>query len=415
MIGANGAEHGFSDSISNHRSGNYDAHRFIASDYPPDIKFIRIWIDPSRTRDAGAGTLDLTLIRSFGCEFHMGNVGGNALNCILDRMDYGIQGITVTGGTLGVPVGFDDAISASDTDTLGIITADRLDGALKIGGVATVFRDENFAIKGGNQPLAASDWVRIDFDASNGAEDILIGFGFLERVHLTFSGTSATQADIGGLILSTALLPIIMSPAWSWSGSIINSPQLSQNGTVLDGLVVDGGTDIIGIVRSLAGSYDGGEVKNCNRGMDVTALINGSNEVSIDGTVFSGNTIDITLSHAVDVDILVSNGAVVSTAENTGAGGVTIVSSLNYEITGLDQNSIVTIVDITIPASPVELFNEVVGVDGIISYTFDGLLAGTAIGVYIGNTTIKFNEFDDVLPSSDVSFPAGQLPDSVYI
>ena len=36
------------------------------------------------------------------------------------------------------------------------------------------------------------------------------------------------------------------------------------------------------------------------------------------------------------------------------------------------------------------------------------------IGVYIRNTSIVNNEFDDVLPSANVSFPASQRADTVY-
>ena len=112
--------------------------------------------------------------------------------------------------------------------------------------------------------------------------------------------------------------------------------------------------------------------------------------------------------------INVSAGATTPTIRTAGAV-VTVVSSVDYQLTGLDTGADVTIVDITVPATPVELFNEVAGVDGIVTYAFDGALSGTAIGVYLRNTAIKNNEFDDVLPVADKSFSPSQNDDNVYL
>jgi len=110
------------------------------------------------------------------------------------------------------------------------------------------------------------------------------------------------------------------------------------------------------------------------------------------------------------------SGGAESPSVRNGAGATTQVNlSINYEITGLDAGALVTIVDITTPATPVELFNEVAGIDNTITYSFDGALTGTAVGVYIRNTTIENVEFDDVLPAVDVSFPVPQPSDSVYL
>lgn len=115
------------------------------------------------------------------------------------------------------------------------------------------------------------------------------------------------------------------------------------------------------------------------------------------------------------ITLNLSGGAETPSVRN-GAGATTQVNlSINYEMTGLDAGALVTIVDITTPATPVELFNEVAGVDNTITYSFDGALTGTAIGVYIRNTTIENVEFDDVLPAADTSFPVPQPPDSVYL
>ena len=145
--------------------------------------------------------------------------------------------------------------------------------------------------------------------------------------------------------------------------------------------------------------------------------------VSLDAFKFFGDYSSVTLWHGInsglnaDISINSLNGAnpVGTEFSNTNGGTVTVISSFDYELTGLDAGASVTIVDITVPATPVELFNEVAGVDGKVTYSFDGALSGTSIGVYLLNTTIKINEFDDVLPSVSVSFPVNQTPDNVYI
>lgn len=114
------------------------------------------------------------------------------------------------------------------------------------------------------------------------------------------------------------------------------------------------------------------------------------------------------------VEISITDGGTTPSARNGASATTDFVASFNYELTGLDAGADVTIVDITVPASPTELFNEVAGVDGIVTYAFDGALSGTSIGVYIRNTVIVNNEFDDTLPSADVSFPAEQRADTVY-
>ena len=115
------------------------------------------------------------------------------------------------------------------------------------------------------------------------------------------------------------------------------------------------------------------------------------------------------------VTINISGGGNSPSIRN-GAGATTaVVLAIDYEMTGLDAGAEVTIVDITTPATPVELLNEVAGIDGIVTYSFDGALTGTAIGVYIRNTTIENVEFDDVLPAADTSFPVPQPADTVYL
>lgn len=138
-------------------------------------------------------------------------------------------------------------------------------------------------------------------------------------------------------------------------------------------------------------------------GSNLVAGPSGSTDAAIKNNAGAARTVNIT-----------DGGDTPSVRNASGSPSTTVASSVSYELTGLDEDADVTIVDITVPATPVELFNEVAGVDGVVTYTFDGALTGTAIGVYIRNTSIVNNEFDDTLPGANVSFPASQRADTVY-
>ena len=96
--GTQGLEFSISDSATNCQSGNWDGHQFAAADYPAAGGWQRVWVDPTRTRDAGAGTLNLANAQNFGCEFEMGDVGGTSQNCHLDRIDHTATGLAITAG-----------------------------------------------------------------------------------------------------------------------------------------------------------------------------------------------------------------------------------------------------------------------------------------------------------------------------
>ena len=132
-----GLQFSLSDSAIDSQSGNWDGHNFVAANYPNTGGWQRVWIDVTRTRDAGAGTLSTANIRGFGCEFDIGDVGGNAPNCHLDRIDHTASGLTLTAGTTGSPATFDDVETADTASAFGIFNGSVLSGPLRIGGAAT--------------------------------------------------------------------------------------------------------------------------------------------------------------------------------------------------------------------------------------------------------------------------------------
>ena len=401
-----GLQFSLSDSATGSQSGNWDGHNFVAANYPNTGGWQRVWIDVTRTRDAGAGTLSTANIRGFGCEFDIGDVGGNAPNCHLDRIDHTATGLTLTAGTTGSPATFDDVETSDTASAFGIFNGSVLSGPLRIGGAATVFRENNFAISAGNQPLAASDWVRIDWEASNGGEDIQIeGFGFFDGVYHTFTG-GAGVIDLSGAVISASPLAMTLSAAVTWGGSLVSSPTLTQNGANLNGLSISGGTDIVGAVIDDTGLFVGGSVTNCDRGIELV----GAGPFTVDGVSFSANTVDIRVNSAGDVDVNLVNGADALTAENIGAGGVNLLNSVLVELIELVPNSSILIFNVT---DNQELFRLVEPTDtfsGSVNFTGDIELL---IRVRNHSTSPFYQDFraTGTLTSSGFSLTVNQILD----
>lgn len=238
-----GTTQGLEFSLSNSagsQTGNWDGHQFQASDYPIEGGWQRVWIDLSRTRDAGSGTLNLASIQGFGCEFDMNNVGGNAPNCHLDRIDYTNVGITIDGGSVGTPATFQEAIDLDAANAFGIINSVFLRGPIVIGGAATVFDATNFVLRAGVQPLAASDWIRIDTDLTNAGTEITWGAWTLIETGLTVTGTAGTfNMGTGAFVSAPA---ITLNTAVTWAGRLTASDTLDVNGADISGTTIEQST-----------------------------------------------------------------------------------------------------------------------------------------------------------------------------
>lgn len=233
------------------------------------------------------------------------------------------------------------------------------------------------------------------------------------------------QCIHGGDFLLDDLVVSFISTAYidCSSALVSNSEQLRCqiiNANTADGVAFMTTDDLGDIVFCLFEFSDGHAVK-LTTPVVLTQASKGNLFTGYGGTPGDNNTpssgstdAGIFNDAADDVIINVTDGGDTPAARNGASATTDFVSSFNYEITGLDTAADVTIVDITIPATPVELFNEVAGGDGTVTFAFDGALSGTAIGVYVRNTTIENQEFDDVLPSSNISFPVTQPTDNVY-
>lgn len=411
LIGANGAELSLSDSGTNCQSGNWDGHRYFSADYPATGGWVRAWLDPTRTPEVGAGTLSLSGVRNYGIEFDMGNVGGNAANCHIDRIDHTASGLTLSGGTSGDPAVFADLSAYDETNAVGIFDGDFLNGPITLGGASSHFEDSNFAIKAGNQPLAAAGWIEITADLTSATSVVNFPSGFFSGIGFVVNGTGGT-ADWGSTVISNAPA-ITLTSAVALSGSLVASATLTSGGAVLDGLTVDGGTDTVGVIVSSGTVSSLAAVRNCNRGQELT----GAGPFTVIGTQYANNTIDIRVNDAGDVTVNLSGGANATTCENIGAGNCTLVSSISWTIAGLPVGAELTITDTA--ATPNVLFHIEATVTGTEVYSFDGADAGNDVVVLVvpdpaTDGALEAFDTDQSLPAADVTLQIDLLADRVY-
>ena len=375
QIGVSGAAISFSDSATNCQSGNWDGHEFTAADYPAVGGWQRAWVDPTRTRDQGAGTLALSNVRNYGIEFDMGNVGGNAPNCHIDRIDYTATGLSLTAGTSGSPATFADLSSFDQTNAIGIFDGDFLGGPITLGGASSHFEDSNFAIKAGNQPLAAADWIAVTVDLASATSVVNFPSGFFSGIGFSVSGSSGSS-DWGTTVIANAPA-VTLNGAVTWAGSLVASGTLTSGGALVDGMNVDGGTDVVGVVISSGTASALANISNCDRGLELT----GAGPFTVSGTQFSGNTIDIRVNDPGNVTVNLSGGANATTCENTGVGNCTLVSSISWTITGVPIGAELTITDKS--ATPIELFHIEATVTGTEVYSFSAGSAGSDVVVLV--------------------------------
>ena len=411
QIGTNGAEISLSDSGTNCQSGNWDGHRFGAGDYPVRGGWVRAWVDPTRTRDVGAGTLALSSVRNFGIEFDMGNIGGTSLNCHIDRIDYTSTGLSLTGGTAGAPAVFADLSAFDETNAIGLFDGDFLAGPITLGGANSHFEDSNFAIKAGNQPLASTSWITVTIDLGSATSVVNFPSGFFSGIGFSVSGT-AGASDWGSTVIANAPA-MTLNGAVAWAGSLVASGTLTAGGAAVDGLSVDGGAGTVGIVINSGTSSALAAVTNCDRGLEFT----GAGPFSVIGTQFAGNTIDIRVNDPGAVQVNLSGGANATTCENIGAGTCTLVSSIAWTITGLPVGAELTITDTT--ATPAELFHVEATATGTEVYSFSAGDAGNAVVVLVVADPATDGDLepfatDQTLPATNSTLQIDLLNDRVY-
>ena len=432
-------------------------------------------VDLDRAPDANNGTnATITDLVDLGVGFKMLAKSLDD-NCQMDLAHYGTGGLVVTGtpdtGTYGADKSMQELFDIIDTGNYGLM-GKQAGVFVGIGpiqfnddatGVCT-FQDSGSTLVWADLPVSSS-FYKLSLGSSTGIT--IIRFG-------TVVGSGDSRQGVsGGSIFEAGLIGWTMDFATNLSANASNDIKVygANFSRALGGLSFDDSlkTSIISVgivncgVLDLGTTNDGaellnfaiidptGEVDNYGLVFNQTPVVGvlahnvkqgslissgspttqymlvftyaGDYALSLEDAIFYGDYSSGTIWHGINTGLnadvtlnsLGGSNALDAEFSNTNGGTVDAVSSVNYELAGLDAGASVTITDITVPATPVELFYEVAGVDGVVTYSFDGALSGTAIGVYLRNTVIRNNEFDDVLPVTNKSFNPSQSSDDVYL
>lgn len=326
LINPNGIEFLIGDA-ANPKSGNWSGFFFDETQYPVEGGWIRVWLDITRTRNTGAGTLNLANVRQFGVEFDIGNVGGNAPNCLLDRIDYSTGGLLIRNGTAGSPATFAD-LSTSDTNTsnaFGVVRPQNgvnfILARVTIGDAnATVFSDTGFANIFADQRLCASDFMGVTVDLQNGGTDVdfvnglLRSGGSVNRGDFIVSGTAGTFDARSSTFDNLRILTLNASCDFIGC-QISNSGQATLNGaSFLSGSVTN---------STAASALLWNTAENTLGKLDDTVFTSSGSGHAIE---FTNSLSEITLSGVGFNDYAVTNGSTGNEAIYNNTGGLITIN-----------------------------------------------------------------------------------------
>ena len=406
-----------------------DIHSVPTAEWPINFGFIPIWVDVSRAADTGGPANEASIIE-VGLQVNIGDVGGNAQNVIIDEIHYGTSGYRWTGTTGS----FADFRTFEASNDIGVfLTINGQDFCYARLEINDGFVDNDFSVIFPDQSLVADTFmgVSIDLDSATANIDLAGGelkssnpSGATKRPDFLVAGTTRTL-QVPSLIGQRL---IQLTSSCTADGETLDGLELTQNGAEIKNGVIQPRTasQVPMIDDPTFGTVSGiHDVDVIQRGSGHAFEVQGN--VSLTNINFSGfggtpGSNATPNSGANDAAIFNDTGGAViitvsggnSPSVRNGAGATTtVINALEYTITGLDQNAVVTIVDLD--NSNALLFEETAGVDNTVTYAFDGALAGKNIGVFARNTTIKNQEFDAVLPSQSTAFPITQAADTVYI
>lgn len=425
----------------------YSYDQALFANYPARGGFIFVPIDPNVAshRDGTVGTPVLSAVDYFAIEADF-NATSKAENVVMDAVDIGAS-LNLTGGDGADPDGtFQDFVDHDEgvvSNRFAYVVSQEgipfVLGRLWIGqntsqaSTATGFTDANKTVVFPDG-LFAAGFSGLSFDLGSASTLVNItGCSFIGRgtaagedtrpTH-TVTGTAGASTVDASLFLNFASISptsvgVYTSCVFEACGQITAAAADFSNSAVSNSTATS--AVLWNVATDTDGLLDGVRFTSAGTGHAIELGANTPISISFNDQEYNGYA---SIDGSTGNEVLYNNSSKTITVNYTGvapsvrngAGASTIlVNTVNYEITGLDQNAVVTIVDITTPSSPTLLFEETAGVDNTVTYAFDGVLIGTAIGVYARNSTIRNQEFDDVLPAADTSFPISQVADTVYI
>lgn len=404
--------------------------------YPPVGGWQRVWVDPTRTRDSGAGTLNTASIRQFGAEFDVGDVGGNAANVLIDAIDYlgGGGGLLVDSGTVPSPATFQDFLDADEgnsTNVYGVVVS--RDGIifclarLTIGdATATVFNDDGFVVVFADQALVSSTFMGLTVDLQNASTDvdftnaIIRSGGSTNLGDLVVTGTSGSF-DASGTTFDNLRVVTLTSACTLSSCTINGSGQITAAGATLSGSTVANSTASSALLWDTnadpSGELDDMSFTSAGTGHAIELGSNTPATITLSGHSYSGYA---GTDGSTGNEVLYNNSGKAITVNVVGGGSVPAVRNGSGASTTVVANTQVTLTGLVNPTE-VRVYEqgtstEVAGQEDITTGSFQ--FSDSASDVV--DIRIFATEYEpaDILgftvPASDTSIPVQQRFDRNY-
>lgn len=344
----------------------WDAFATAGTPYPAAGGWQRVWIDPTRTRDDGAGTLNLASIRQYGTRYTIADVGGTTPNVQLDRIDYldGGGGLLVDGGTAPSPATLQDFVDADEGNTsnqYGIVAT--RDGVIfclarltVADATATIFNDSGFALIFADQLLVASDFMGVTFDLQNASTDIDIASGVIRsggstnRGDLIVTGTSgAFDADamtFDGLRVITLTSACTVAASTFAGCGLITAAGANLSGCVVSGSIAATSALLWNVATDTDGLLDDMTFVSAGTGHAVELGSSTPSTIDFVGHAYSGyagtdgstgnEVLYNNSGKAITVNIL--GGGATPTVRNGAGASTTLVASVPVSVTVTDAS-----------------------------------------------------------------------------
>lgn len=433
-------------------SGTADYYEYdIADDgtavgkYPPKDSWLIVPIDPnvSDHRNATVGAPALTAVAYFAIVSAFSSTSKGE-NVAMDSIDAG-TGLYLVGGDGADTDGtFDDYVADDEGDITngrfgyahtkeGILYVyGRLAAGKTDTGTTTVtgFTDSDKTIVFPDGRFA-SGFSGLELDLGNASTDInWNNITFIGRGQALTNADTRPVLEVSGTLGAfdansctfTSFADFTLTSAATFLNSIFNQcVAMTLSTATLDSCTINGHDTATGIAFITTATLN--NISDCT--FDNTGGTGHAIELTTAGTyTFAGNTFtgygaDGTNDAAIynnsggAVTINITGGGETPTVRNGAGASTTINNSRTLTLTGILENSEVTIVR---DSDSVELFHiENVSITGQVQYTYDAASAGTATTVLVFHISdAEPINFSLSLPSGDSSIPISQSDDRIF-
>lgn len=403
----------------------WDAFASAGNAYPPSGGWQRVWIDPTKTRDDGAGTLVLSSVRQYGVRYTIADVGGSTLNVQLDRIDYidGGGGLLVDGGTAPSPATFQDFVDADEGNTsnqYGVVaTRDGVVFCLArltvADATATVFDDSGFALIFADQSLVSSDFMGLTIDLQNASTDVDIASGVIRsggstnRGDIVVTGTSgafdAASMTFDGLRIVTLTSACTISASTFAGCGLITAAGANLSGCTVSGSIASTSALLWNVATDTDGLLDDMTFVSPGTGHAIELGANTPTTIDLVGQSYSGYAVtdgstgnEVLYNNsgkAITVNVL--GGGTLPTVRNGAGASTTVVASVPVAVTVTDasgspiQNARVYLRK---SGGGAEVLNALTNASGVASTTFGDATPQAVEGwVRKGTTSPLYKQF----------------------